>query len=1116
MKQTNKYTKLLGSYLDQLKGDYAEVTQILLDMQPNSKNDTFYDIATWVWLLQKQIALEPNNSQLTNIDYLPYTEYLIAEWEKPQPRIWEDGGEDIYLSNLAMAYAALLETKNVRNHFSIQKTMTIMRDYVFNHLLSGGTVLNGIHERSLAVDELLSVMPYGLFSPEDLIVVDAVQKMVVQLDNGKGILPFVGAQNISSTAAALLALYYLEKSDRDKALQFARIARENNENDKLADIILGIFNFYLIKDKDVSERIIHDPLGHDNVYIHQLTERIPHFPTLNQHMQLTCQVMANEPIQHVQVVIENESKTWKMEETLIPVIKNNTQVYEKKLTPLPYHERYNYYFIATLKNGNQLTSDQYEVSTLEEHSTKKFNLLQSTDEELLLSYGDKNEQYGVTIRLNDCALDVTLQQKISMNISPVQEPCSVSELKSGDYTLKVSLHPALIELYKGGEKVLATHPLFAPIEWKVDVDNQVHEFLIHWYSPEAEQFYGFGERYNATEQRGQVIDCFVYNQYRDQGTRTYMPIPFYMTNQGYGCYIDTNLYTKFDLAHQLKDKCTISIEQIPQIEETKLRFYFGDYKEQILAFTQDTGKPKMIPVWALGPWMSSNNWDRESIVRNEVETTNHYQIPATVIVLEQWSDETTYYMFNDTEYELKDPSEGYRYDEMHFPEWGRWPNPKGMVEYLHDNGLKLLLWQIPIQKYLNKQRHPLKDQDEAYMLEKGYEVKREDGSPYRIPENWFTESLIMDFSNEEGRDWWFKKRQYLIDIGVDGFKTDGGEFVFGKNLQFANGQTGSEMRNQYPNDYIAAYYEFAQQNDGITFSRAGYTGAQNFPAHWAGDERSTFAAFKRSLVAGINSGLSGIPFWGWDLAGFNGDIPTAELFMRSSAMAAFCPIMQYHAESKGEFNQDRTPWNIAERTGDKNVIEVYRFFANVRMNLLPYIYQEAKKASESGLPLMRALMVDYPEDVRVRGLYDQYLFGESLLVAPIIEEGSVTRMVYLPEGIWFDFWTNKEVVGPTMIQVYAGVHQIPVFVKGNQALLLNVDESKELGSWVGNDLTSYHQPICKIYLDGEFEQTLTDYLGHAVSIRVTETKDKFVIDTQSEIDNLDWIVVGNKKPVEMR
>lgn len=152
--------------------------------------------------------------------------------------------------------------------------------------------------------------------------------------------------------------------------------------------------------------------------------------------------------------------------------------------------------------------------------------------------------------------------------------------------------------------------------------------------------------------------------------------------------------------------------------------------------------------------------------------------------------------------------------------------------------------------------------------------------------------------------------------------------VYGADVTFSDGSTGRNMRNNYPKEYIKAYYEFAQQNKGITFSRSGYTGAQTYPAHWAGDERSTFEAFKRQLIAGINSGMSGVLFWGWDLGGFNGDIPSAELFMRATSMATFCPIMQYHAESKGEFNQDRTPWNIAERTNTPKVIDVYRFFAN--------------------------------------------------------------------------------------------------------------------------------------------------------------------------------------------
>lgn len=372
------------------------------------------------------------------------------------------------------------------------------------------------------------------------------------------------------------------------------------------------------------------------------------------------------------------------------------------------------------------------------------------------------------------------------------------------------------------------------------------------------------------------------------------------------------------------------------------------------------------------------------------------------------------------------------------------------------------------------------------MIEQGYIVKNKDGSPYRIPENWFTDSLLIDFTNQEAKNWWFEKRQYLLDIGVDGFKTDGGEMVYGKELVFADGSTGSDMRNRYPNDYVQSYYEFAQQNKGITFSRSSYKGAQRFPAHWAGDERSTFDAFKQSLMAGINAGYSGVIFWGWDLAGFNGDIPTAELFMRSTAMAAFCPIMQYHAESKGEFNQDRTPWNIAERTGNSQVIDVYRFYATVRMNLLPYIYSQSIISCEEKQPLMRALKMMYEEDALASDIYDQYMFGEELLVAPVIEEGMRERKVYLPDGVWTDFWTHKKYEGASTITYLSEVNQIPVFIKKNAVVLLNLNEKNNLGESVGNTINAYQKACFVITAKSSFEKELVDHLGNKIVVKVVK------------------------------
>jgi alpha-glucosidase (family GH31 glycosyl hydrolase) len=272
----------------------------------------------------------------------------------------------------------------------------------------------------------------------------------------------------------------------------------------------------------------------------------------------------------------------------------------------------------------------------------------------------------------------------------------------------------------------------------------------------------------------------------------------------------------------------------------------------------------------------------------------------------------------------------------------------------------------------------------------------------------------------------------------------------------------------------------------MTFSRAGYTGAQKYPAHWAGDERSTFDAFKRSLIAGLSAGLSGVIMWGWDLAGFNGDIPTPELFIRSAQMAAFCPIMQYHAESKAEFNQDRTPWNIAERTQDERAISGYRFYANVRMNLLPYIVEQAKHSTSEGVPLMRAMVLQCPDDPKTYSMFDQYFFGDKLLVAPIIQEGEERRNVYLPGEKWVNIFTKKVYKGGQDIEIDAPLMEIPVFQRNNSCIVTNVSkENKSLGTYVGNSVDSFTYPLLHIISGKTFAYVGFDHLNEEWRVKVT-------------------------------
>lgn len=571
----------------------------------------------------------------------------------------------------------------------------------------------------------------------------------------------------------------------------------------------------------------------------------------------------------------------------------------------------------------------------------------------------------------------------------------------------------------------------APFRFWVGDEEEILQVQHAFDSPPDEAFYGFGERFNALNQRGNTLDVRVFEQYKQQGRRTYIPVPFFISSQGYGMFLDTNRYVTYNLAADQPDRWSFAAETGPQ-GEIDMYVIGGQPNEVITTFTELTAKPALPPRWVFGPWMSGNEWNSQAAVMEQVEKTKQYGIPATVLVIEAWSDESTFYIWNDAEYTPKPAGEPFTYDDFTFPTEGRWPDPKGMIDALHQEGIRVLLWQIPVMKHLDE-AHEQHDLDEAYMIEQDYCVREADGRPYRVRPHWFDDGLVLDVTNADAVDWWLSKRAYLLDdLEIDGFKTDGGEHLWGRDLRFADGRLGDELWNLYPNLYVGAYHRFAQDKrdrDAVTFSRAGYTGAQAFPCHWAGDENSTWEAFRASILAGLNAGISGIPFWGWDLAGFSDEIPSAELYLRSAAMAAFCPIMQYHSEFNHhrEPCQDRTPWNIAERTGNPDVIEVYRWFAQVRMRLLPYIEAEAEHCAKTGEPLMRPLFLDWPQDVETWGIADQYCFGRALLVAPVIEPGATERRLYVPAGEWEDVWDGVQVDGGQWITCETPLDIIPVY-----------------------------------------------------------------------------------------
>ncbi|RCW60371.1 MULTISPECIES: glycoside hydrolase family 31 protein [Halanaerobium] len=668
--------------------------------------------------------------------------------------------------------------------------------------------------------------------------------------------------------------------------------------------------------------------------------------------------------------------------------------------------------------------------------------------------------------------------------------------RNGQYFLKddetgieiqVSKEPMNIIIRQKEDILLKTAENILPAFELTNYFNGKFELNIN-FENKAEDFFGFGERYNSLNQKGLEPDICVYNEYLYQKDKTYIPVPFFFTLSGFGLNINTPNYIKFSLNQENK---ILQIKTKLNNNKTNLNFdiFTGKPRSILKKYLKKVGQAKLPPKWVFGPWMSGNSWNSQDIISKQIQLMNDFEIPATVIVAEAWSDESTFYIFNEAEYDLKEGKESFTYDDFKFSKDGKWPDPKSMVENIHNNNLKFILWQIPIiRKPENNNRQHLND--EKFVIENNYCVLNEDGSPYRIPDGWFKGSLLLDFNNQEAVKWWFEKRKYLTEeLNVDGFKTDGGEFVFDENIEFADGKTGMEMRNEYPISYIKAYNDFIGE-ERITFSRAGFSGAQKYPIYWGGDQISDFKTLKNMIVAGLSMNISGNPFWGWDIGGFSGEIPTAELFIRSTQMAVFCPVMQFHSENYLETdNWDRSPWNIAERTESEEVLNIYRDYANLRMNLIPYIYQEASNSANNYEPMMRPLVYDYPQDQNLINIEDQYLFGRSLLVAPIIEKDSRQREIYLPAGKWIDFWNGQEYQGNKYLKYLADLEKIPVFIKNNSVVPLNLNEDFELGKYIGNELDEYNK--LAFWVNGNIEEyTFEDDLNNKLVLTQTANKIK--------------------------
>ena len=550
--------------------------------------------------------------------------------------------------------------------------------------------------------------------------------------------------------------------------------------------------------------------------------------------------------------------------------------------------------------------------------------------------------------------------------------------------------------------------------------------------------YGLGERFNSVNQLGLDVLNRVEEQFCNQDKKTYFPLPFFILENNLGIYVNTkNVFvSKFR-----KDNIQIS----DLSKDTEIYILNGTYKEIIADFITITGEALIPPKWVFGPWMSGHRWNSEKLIREQLDKLTELELPITSLVIEQWSDEATFYTFNGAKYDVKE--EGLKYEDYSYEDSAFWSNPKQMIEDIHKAGIKVLLWQAPMIKELeeHESENPQHSLDMKYVVDNDLVVKLND-SPYTIPKgNWFPGSMVPDFTNPETIKWWFNKRQYLFDIGIDGFKTDGGEFIHKLDTTFNNGDTGLEQTNNYSITFIEAYKNNISK-DSALFSRAGYSGAQSNTILWAGDQKSTWEELRSQYNAGLSAALSGQHLWSFDIGGFAGELPSVELYMRATQLAVFTPIMQFHSEPVGGqfalldpskvMNNERSPWNIANHYDRQDILPHIKKLYWLRMNLIPYIYSETLKAIEAKSTVMKHMIVDYPNDPIAKHINHQHLLGD-LLVVPVLKENTNQVEVYLPKGTWVNIFTDDVFIGEKNYTFDIEEYDMLVFIKEGNAILIN-------------------------------------------------------------------------------
>ncbi len=577
-------------------------------------------------------------------------------------------------------------------------------------------------------------------------------------------------------------------------------------------------------------------------------------------------------------------------------------------------------------------------------------------------------------------------------------------LRSGNLRLEINKTNWKMTYYRGTEKITDSgwrDLAYVKTDWRglAYDDGKEHDTYMRerLSLSVGELIYGLGERFTPFVKNGQSID--IWNE--DGGTSTeqsYKNIPFYLSNRGYGVFVNHPEKVSFEVSSEMVKKVQFSV-----VGEGLDYFIINGptMKEVLMRYTDLTGKPALPPAWTFGLWLSTSfttNYDEET-VNTFVDGMLSRGIPLKVFHFDcfwmkefHWSDFT--------------------WDSRVFPD------PAGMLKRLKDKGLKICVW---INSYIG--------QESSMFLEGvvgGYFVKRPNGDVWQW-DMWQPGMAIVDFTNPEACKWFSDKLEALLDMGVDCFKTDFGERI-PTDVVYFDGSDPIKMHNYYTYLYNKVVFELLQKKRGrgeaVLFARSATAGGQKFPVHWGGDCWSDYESMAESLRGGLSLTMSGFGFWSHDIGGFE-STSTPDVYKRWCAFGLLSTHSRLHGSSSY-----RVPWAY-----DEEAVDVVRFFTKLKASLMPYLYRNALNTSESGVPSMRSMVMEFNQDPTCAYLDKQYMLGDKLLVAPIFNDEGMAHY-YLPEGIWTNYFTGEKKQGNRWYKEYHGYLSVPLYVRENSILAI--------------------------------------------------------------------------------